>query len=100
MNLLPMAKRKSCLLMGLVCVCWLSLFAPVANALAQETVGALALEAAVTVATEVADAEERRHPEESAQPTLSLRHPKPSSPAQMPDDWCGPLWLRPPNSAA
>jgi hypothetical protein len=98
MNFLPMSKRRSRLLGCLLCVCLLSFFAPIAKPLAQESV--VALDPAVTMASELADTEERRHLEAPASPTLSLRHPKPSSPVQMPDDWCGPLWLRPPISAA
>lgn len=98
MNFLPMAKRKSRLFGCLVCVCLVSLFAPVATTMAQETV--VALDPAVAMASEVADTEERRHLEETATPISGLRQPKPSSPVPMPDDWCGPLWLRPPISAA
>ena len=69
-----------------------------ATTMAQETV--VALDPAVAVASEVADTEERRHLEETATPISGFRQPKPSSPVPMPDDWCGPLWLRPPISAA
>lgn len=100
MDFLLMARRKSRLFGCLLCVCLLSLFAPIAKPLAQETVVDLTLDSAVTMASELADTEDRRHLEAPASPTLSLRHPKPSLPVQMPDDWCGPLWLRPPISAA
>ena len=99
MDFLPIAKRKSRLFGCLLCVCLLSLFAPIAKPLPQESVVALALDRALTMASELADTEERRHLEAPASLALSLRHPKPSSPVLMPDDWCGPLWLRPPISA-
>jgi hypothetical protein len=57
------------------------------------------MEHAMTLEAEVADAEERRQPEAMIRFTVGLRHDQPSSPALMPDDWCGPVWLRPPISA-
>lgn len=106
-NLLLLAKRQARLSGWLAGVCMLSLFAllsmslaaPIDKALSQEPVVALAMDAALTLEAELADAEERRHPEAMARSSLSWRHPKPASLALMPDDWCGPLWLRPPIAA-
>ena len=106
-NFFPLAKRQARLSGWLAGVCMLSLFAllsmslatPLDKALSQEPVVALAMDSALTLEAELADAEERRHPEEMARSPLSWRHHKPSSLALMPDDWCGPLWLRPPIAA-
>jgi hypothetical protein len=106
-NFFPLAKRQARLSGWLAGVCMLSLFAllsmsmaiPLDKALSQEPVVAMAMDAALTLEAELADAEERRHPEEMARSPLSRRHHKPSSRALMLDDWCGPLWLRPPIAA-
>ena len=74
----------------------MSMAIPLDKALSQEPVVAMAMDAALTLEAELADAEERRHPEEMTRTSLSLRHHMPASLALMPDDWCGPLWLRPP----
>lgn len=106
-NFSSLAKRQARLSGWLAGVCMLSLFAllsmslaaPIDKALSQEPVVALATDHAMTLEAEVADAEERRHLEEMARAPLSWRHHKPSSLTLMPDDWCGPLWLRPPIAA-
>ena len=106
-NFFPLAKRQARLSGWLAGVCMLSLFAllsmsmaiPLDKALSQEPVVALAIDAALTLEAELVDAEERRHPEEMTHTSLSLRHHMPASLALMPDDWCGPLWLRPPITA-
>ena len=74
----------------------MSMAIPLDKALSQEPVVAMAMDAALTLEAELADAEERRHPEEMTRTSLSLRHHMPASLALMPDDWCGPMWLRPP----
>jgi hypothetical protein len=104
---LSLARRQARLSLWMACVCMLGLFAllcvslttPAAKGVSQEPVAALAMEHAMTLEAEVADAEERRQPEAMIRFTVGLRHDQPSSPALMPDDWCGPVWLRPPISA-
>ncbi len=104
---LSLARRQACLSLWMACVCMLGLFAllcvslttPAAKGVSQEPVAALVMEHAMTLEAEVADAEERRQPEAMIRFTVGLRHDQPSSPALMPDDWCGPVWLRPPISA-
>ena len=106
-NFFPLAKRQARLSGWLAGVCMLSLFAllsmsmaiPLDKALSQEPVVALAMDAALTLEAELADAEERRQPEAMIRFTVGLRHDQPASLALMPDDWCGPLWLRPPIAA-
>jgi hypothetical protein len=104
---LSLARRQARLSLWMACVCMLGLFAllcvslttPAAKGVSQEPVVALAMEHAMTLEAEVADAEERRQPEAMIRFTVGLRHDQPSSPALMPDDWCGPVRLRPPISA-
>jgi len=104
---LSLARRQPRLSLWMACVSMLGLFAllcvslttPAAKGVSQEPVVALAMEHAMTLEAEVADAEERRQPEAMIRFTVGLRHDQPSSPALMPDDWCGPVRLRPPISA-
>jgi len=104
---LSLARRQARLSLWMACVSMLGLFAllcvslttPAAKGVSQEPVVALAMEHAMTLEAEVADAEERRQPEAMIRFTVGLRHDQPSSPALMPDDWCGPVRLRPPISA-
>ncbi len=99
------ARRQARLSLWMACVCMLGLFAllcvslttPAAKGVSQEP--ALAMEHVMTLEAELADAEERRHPEAMIRFTVGFRHDQPSSPAPMPEDWCGPLWLRPPIAA-
>jgi hypothetical protein len=86
-------------MLGLFALLCVSLTTPAAKGVSQEPVVALAMEHAMTLEAEVADAEERRQPEAMIRFTVGLRHDQPSSSALMPDDWCGPVWLRPPISA-